>query len=82
MDTARFTVTLPAARYAALKETAAGQGKSMAEIVDQSLELYGVKSKASAMDLLDKARGCAAALDDEAAMQLAIREVAAHRARR
>ncbi len=54
----------------------------MAEIVDQSLELYGVKSKANAMDLLDKARGCAAALDDEAAMQLAIREVAAHRARR
>ncbi|WP_295685881.1 hypothetical protein [uncultured Nevskia sp.] len=82
MNTTRFTVTLPASRYAALKETAARQGKSMAEIVDQSLELYGVKSKASAMDLLDKARGRTAALDDEAAMQIAIREVAAHRARR
>ncbi len=54
----------------------------MAEIVDQSLELYGVKSKASAMDLLDKARGRAAALDDDAAMQLATSEVAAHRAGR
>lgn len=73
MDSTRFTVTLPAARYAALRETAARQGKTMAEIINESLELYGVKSKAGALELLEKARRCAGLSADEAA-QLAIRE--------
>ncbi|MBV8062314.1 MAG: hypothetical protein JOY51_01910 [Nevskia sp.] len=78
MDTTRFTVTLPAARYTALKETAARQGKTMAEIVNESLELYGVKSKADAQALLARARRQAAMTADEA-MQLAVRETRAHR---
>jgi len=78
MDTTRFTVTLPAARYAALKETAARQGKTMAEIVNESLELYGVKSKAAAQELVARARQRADMTADEA-MQLALRETRAHR---
>ena len=77
-----FTVTLPASRYAALKETAARQGKSMAEIIDESLELYGVKSRASALELLERARRRAAKLSDEEATHLAVEEVRAHRAKR
>jgi hypothetical protein len=81
MDNTRFTVTLPAARYAALKETAARQGKTMADIINESLELYGVKSKASALELLEKARGAAALPADEAE-QLAVRETRLHRSGR
>jgi hypothetical protein len=78
METTRFTVTLPATRYAALKETAARQGKTMAEIINESLDLYGVKSKVSALELLDKARRHAGLPADQA-MQLAIAETHAQR---
>jgi hypothetical protein len=81
MSTTRFTVTLPAGRYAALKETAARQGKTMADIVNESLDLYGVKSKAAALDLLRKAREHAAMPADQA-MQLAIAETRAQRSRK
>lgn len=79
MGTTRFTVTLPAERYVALKETAARQGKSMADIINASLELYGVQSRASALDLLDRARQ-RAGLPEDKAMQLAVKETRAHRA--
>ena len=81
MSTTRFTVTLPATRYAALKETAARQGKTMAEIINESLDLYGVKSKVAALDLLEKARQ-RAALPEDQAMQLAVAETRAQRARK
>ena len=81
MSTTRFTVTLPATRYAALKETAARQGKTMAEIINESLDLYGVKSKAAALDLLEKARQ-RAALPEDQAMQLAVAETRAQRTRK
>lgn len=79
MDATRFTVTLPTERYIALKETAARQGKTMAEVINESLELYGVKTKAAALDLVARARQRAALSADEA-MQFAIRETRAHRA--
>jgi predicted DNA-binding protein len=79
MSTTRFTVTLPAERYAALKETAARQGKTMADIVNEGLELYGVKSRVTALELLDRARRRAATLSEKDAMELAVKEVRAHR---
>ncbi len=78
--TTRFTVTLPTRRYAALKETAARQGKTLAEIVDESLDLYGVNTKASALELLAKARRKAYSTETKA-VRLAIKEVRAHRGR-
>lgn len=78
MQTARFTVTLPASRYAALKETAARQGKTLADIVDESLDLYGIKTKTSALTILDQARARASLSEDEA-MQVALSETHAHR---
>lgn len=80
-ENTRFTVTIPTERYIALKETAARQGKTMAEIIKESLALYGVKSKAAALDLLAKARQHAGLSADEA-MQTAIRETRAHRGSR
>jgi hypothetical protein len=78
MNATRFTVTLPTERYTALKETAARQGKTMAEIINESLELYGVKSKVAALDLVARARRQAGLTADEA-MQFAIRETRSHR---
>lgn len=78
MNATRFTVTLPTERYTALKETAARQGKTMAEIINESLELYGVKSRAAALELVARARQRAGLPADEA-MQLAVRETRAHR---
>ncbi|MGH8459956.1 MAG: ribbon-helix-helix protein, CopG family, partial [Nevskiales bacterium] len=75
MNNTRFTVTLPDERYAALKETAARQGKTMAEIINAGLELYGVKSRPNALRLLEQARRRAATLSDDEAMRLAVKEV-------
>ena len=41
----RLTITLSDERYLALKEAAARQRKSIREIIESSLDLYGIKSK-------------------------------------
>lgn len=53
---ARLTITLSDDRHRALKEAAARRGKTIGEIVAESLEFYGVKSTASARDLVRQAR--------------------------
>ncbi len=50
----------------------------MAEIINESLDLYGVKSRASALELVEQARKHANLTPDKA-MQLAVKEVRAHR---
>ncbi len=70
---ARLTITLDDALHQSLKETAARQGRSIASIVAESLELRGIRSMASARELVRQARRNAG-LDDEAALSLAVSE--------
>lgn len=77
----RLTITLPDERHAALKAEAAITGKTIGQIIDESLELAGVKSEDEALAILRKARRNAGLSEDEA-MALALHEVAEYRSGR
>ena len=67
----RLTITLNEPRYRALKEAAAARNKTIGQLIDESLEFYGIKSREQAADLVRRARQ-ASTLDDDAAMELAL----------
>lgn len=77
---ARLTITLTEERHRALKEAAAQRGRSLGEIIEASLDFYGIKSRASAMDLVVRARANSGLSEDEA-LDLAVQETRAARAR-
>ncbi|WP_153074140.1 CopG family transcriptional regulator [Paraburkholderia bonniea] len=52
----RLTITLTDARYLALKEAAAQRDKTIGQLIEESLEFYGIKSRESAADLVQRAR--------------------------
>ena len=66
----RLTITLSEPRYRALKETAAQRGKTIGQLVDESLDFYGVKSREEALDLVRRAR-LNSGLDEAQALALA-----------
>lgn len=68
----RLTITLEESRYRALKEAAAVRNKTIGQLIDESLEFYGIKSREQAMDLVRRARQ-ASGLDENAAMELALK---------
>ena len=70
----RHTITLSEPRYRALKETAAQRGKTIGQLVDESLDFYGVKSREEALDLVRRAR-LNSGLDEAQALALALDEV-------
>ena len=70
----RLTITLSEPRYRALKETAALRGKTIGQLVDESLDFYGVKSREEAMELVRRARA-SSGLDEEQAIALSLDEV-------
>lgn len=74
----RLTITLSEPRYRALKEAAAQRNKTMGELIDESLDFYGIKSREQALDLVRRARA-RSQLSDEGAMSLAQEEVRATR---
>lgn len=74
----RLTIALSEARYRALKETAAQRGKTMGQLIDESLDFYGIKSNEQALDLVRRARA-SNGLNDEQALALAQAEVTATR---
>lgn len=76
----RLTITLSDARYRALKEAAAQRDKTIGQLVEESLEFYGIKSREDARALVLRARQHSG-LSDEQAMVLAEREVKAARKR-
>ncbi len=45
---ARITITLSDEKHRAIKEAAARQGKTIGEIIDESLDFYGIKTAKSA----------------------------------
>ena len=52
----RLTVTLSEARYRALKEACAQRDKTIGQLIDESLDFYGIKSRQYARDLVRRAR--------------------------
>jgi predicted DNA-binding ribbon-helix-helix protein len=74
----RLTITLSEPRYRALKEAAAQRDKTIGQLIDESLDFYGIKSREQALDLVRRARA-GSALSEEQALTLAQEEVRAMR---
>lgn len=77
----RLTITLSETRYRALKEASAQRGRTIGELIDESLEFYGIKPREDARALVERARA-RAGLDDTAALDLAVEETARVRNRK
>ena len=70
----RLTITLSTTRYRALKEASARRGKSIGQLIDESLEFYGVKTGDEARDIVQRARA-RSGMTDEQAVELANEQV-------
>jgi len=81
VDMSRLTITLSEARYRALKEAAVQRDKTIGELIDESLEFYGIKPREDARALVRRARAHSR-LSEEDAMDLAQKEVRAARRKR
>lgn len=62
----RLTITLSETRYKALKEAAVQRDKTIGQLIDESLDFYGIKSRADARDLVRRARAHSKLTDDQA----------------
>ena len=62
----RLTITLSDSRYRALKEAAAQRDKTIGQLVDESLDFYGIKSREQARDLVRRARARSSLTADQA----------------
>lgn len=69
----RLTITLNESRYLALKKASARRGKSIGQLIDESLEFYGIKTREEARSLVQRARQHSA-LDEADALQVAVQE--------
>ena len=75
---ARITISLSDDRHRALKEAAARQGKTIGTLVEESLELYGVRSVETAAQIVSRARRNAR-LSEKQALEIALDETQAVR---
>ena len=62
----RLTITLTEARYRALKEASAQRAKTIGQLIDESLDFYGIKSREDARDLVRRARAHSKLTEDQA----------------
>lgn len=62
----RPTVTLTEALYKALNEAAVQRDKTIGQLIDESLEFYGIKSRDDARDLVRRARARSKLPEDQA----------------
>ncbi len=74
----RLTITLSEARYRALKEASAQRAKTIGQLIDESLDFYGIKSREDARDLVRRARS-GSKLSEAQALALAQEEIRAVR---
>ena len=74
----RLTITLSDARCKALREAAAQRGKTIGQLIDESLDFYGIKSREEARDLVLRVRA-RSKLTEEQALALAQEQVRAVR---
>jgi len=77
----RLTITLPEARYRALKEASAQRDKTIGQLIDESLEFYGIKSREDALDLVRRARARSKLTDEQALAEAQQQVKAVRRAR-
>lgn len=73
-----LTITLSEPRYRALKEAAAQRNKTIGQLIDESLDFYGIKSREQALDLVRRARAHSTLSEDQL-LTLAQEEVRAVR---
>ena len=52
----RLTITLSEARHRALKEASAQRDKTIGQLIDESLDFYGINSREDARGLVRRAR--------------------------
>ena len=69
----RLTISLADHTHRALKEAAARQNRSMGSIIEESLELRGIRPYDTAKEIVAKARA-KSLLDADRAMGLAVEE--------
>jgi len=74
----RLTITLSETRYVALKEASAQRGKTIGQLIEESLEFYGIKPRQDARELVRRAR-THASLGEADAVAIAQTEVRAIR---
>jgi predicted transcriptional regulator len=74
----RLTITLSDEIHRAVKETAARRGKSIRQLIEESLDFYGIKTMENASFLVSKARK-RAGLNEVRALELAVDETRAER---
>jgi predicted transcriptional regulator len=77
---ARLTITLPDELHRALKQAAARRRRTIGDLIEESLGLYGVKDEETAVALVARARAYAA-MDEREALKLAVGETRAARRR-
>ena len=70
---ARLTITLPKPRHTALKEAAARRGKTIGQIIEESLDFYGITPSDDAWSLVEKARA-RSGLSEREAIELSVAE--------
>ena len=70
---ARLTITLSEERHRALREAAARRRKTLGQLIEESLEFYGIKTSRNAEKLLAKVRA-RATLPESEALALAVKE--------
>ncbi len=71
---ARLTISLSEERHRALKERSARTGKTIGDLIAESLDFYGIKTDARAADLVARARARSRKTEAEA-LRLAGAEV-------
>lgn len=74
----RLTITVSETRYKALKEASARRGRTIGQLIDESLEFYGIKRRGDPGALIRRARSHAK-LSESAATKLAVNEARAYR---
>ncbi len=77
----RLTITLSEARYRALKEASVQRDKTIGQLIDESLDFYGIKSGEDARELVRRAR-LFSKLGEDRAIATAQKEVRAVRRKR
>jgi hypothetical protein len=77
---ARLTIGLSDERHRALREAAATRHKTIGQLIEESLEFYGIKTSRNAEELVAKARA-RASLSEADANRVAVAETRAARRR-
>lgn len=62
----RLTITLSEERYRALKEASAQRNKTIGQLIDESLDFYGIKTRQDALALVRRARARSKLTESEA----------------